>query len=408
MLTGIDDPAPKAYRHGTHRLIAPAETVARVFRLAPAMGITRIANVTGLDCIGIPVVMVCRPNARSVSVSQGKGMDLDAAKASGLMEAVEGYHAEHIVNNIKLASFEELRYSHNVVDVADLPMLPGGSFHGDLTLLWIEGRALLDEEPIWLPFELVHMNYTVGPRPGAGCFPGSSNGLASGNHWLEAVSHGICEVVERDATVRWGELDEPRQRTRLDLDTVDDPDCVMVLEKFWRVGLSVAVWETTSDIGIPAFLCSISDAEINPLRALYGGSGMGCHPTREIALLRALTEAAQSRLTMISGSRDDVSRADYVRVRSPDALADLHMVLENDRPARRFVDIPSWQSETFAGDVAWELERLRAAGVEKPIVVDLTREEFQIPVVRVVIPGLRDLHSGGSARRSHAGGEADR
>ena len=60
------------------------------------MGITRIANVTGLDRIGIPVVMVCRPNARSIAVSQGKGLDMDAAIVSGLMESAELYHAEQI------------------------------------------------------------------------------------------------------------------------------------------------------------------------------------------------------------------------------------------------------------------------------------------------------------------------
>lgn len=406
MLTDIDDPASKLYRHGTHRLVAPAETIARVYRLAPAMGITRLANVTGLDSVGIPVVMACRPNARSVSVSQGKGLDLAAAKASALMEAVEGYHAEHILQNLKLASYEELRYSHTVADVASLPQLPGGAFHGDLTLLWIEGQDLVDGEPVWLPFELVHVNYTVGPRPGAGCFPGSSNGLASGNHLLEAVSHGICEVVERDATVRWGMLDEEsRLRTRLDLDTVDDADCLLVLEKFFRAGIAVAAWEITSDVGIPAFLCTISDAKADPLRALYGGSGMGCHPTREIALLRALTEAAQSRLTMISGSRDDVSRADYERVRTPEAQASTRALIDDERPVRRFRDVPSWAGETFASDVAWELGRLRAAGASQAIAVDLTREEFQIPVVRIVIPGLDDLHSGGTARRARRGME---
>jgi len=86
----------KGYRSGTHRLISPVETVSRVRPLMPVMGITRIANVTGLDVVGLPVVMVCRPNARSIAVSQGKGLDLAAAKASGLMEAVETYHAETI------------------------------------------------------------------------------------------------------------------------------------------------------------------------------------------------------------------------------------------------------------------------------------------------------------------------
>src|SRR5207244_5110666 len=100
------------FHSGTHRTIVPEETLRKVRPLMPVMGITRIANVTGLDCIGIPVVMVCRPNSRALAVAQGKGLDLDAAKASGLMESVEAYHAERITLPLKLASQEELRYTH--------------------------------------------------------------------------------------------------------------------------------------------------------------------------------------------------------------------------------------------------------------------------------------------------------
>ncbi len=53
--------AYKSYREGTHRTVSPTETLARAGRFMPDLGITRIANVTGLDRIGIPVVMVCRP-----------------------------------------------------------------------------------------------------------------------------------------------------------------------------------------------------------------------------------------------------------------------------------------------------------------------------------------------------------
>ena len=81
----------KGYVTGTHRAIAPEQTVAHAGRFAHALGITRVADVTRLDTIGLPVVVVHRPNVRSLSVSQGKGVSLAAAKASGLMEAIELY-----------------------------------------------------------------------------------------------------------------------------------------------------------------------------------------------------------------------------------------------------------------------------------------------------------------------------
>src|SRR5262245_21673480 len=106
LLPGHHGPVPKTYRVGTDRLIDPAQTLARVRPYLTQMGITRIANVTGLDYIGVPVVMVYRPNSRALAVSQGKGLTLAAAKASGLMESVESYHAERIALPLKLASYD--------------------------------------------------------------------------------------------------------------------------------------------------------------------------------------------------------------------------------------------------------------------------------------------------------------
>jgi ribosomal protein S12 methylthiotransferase accessory factor len=386
---GIESPIPKMYRKGTQRLLAPEETAKRVRRFMSVMGITRIANVTGLDCIGIPVVMVCRPNARSLAVAQGKGLDLALAKASGLMESVETYHAEQIILPLKLGSYEELRYTHQVADPGILPRITHSLFHPNLPLLWIEGHDWLQGEPVWVPYELVHTNYTQPLPTGSGCFTLGSTGLASGNHVLEAMSHGICEAVERDATTLWHAMDkQAQQKTRIDLNTIDDPTCGEVVEKFMRADVAVAVWEMTTDVGIPAFLCAITDRREDRMRSLYPSAGTGCHPARHIALLRALTEAAQSRLTFIAGSRDDAIRSRYERSRDPDALRQDRAQMEGPGPMRNFRDVPTWNAETFDEDIAWELDRLRSAGFRQLIVVDLTKPEFGLPVVRVVIPGL--------------------
>ena len=91
---GLDGPVLKLFKRGTHRIISPEDTLARVVPKAPQIGITRLGNVTGLDRIGIPVTVSVRPNSRSVSVSQGKGLGLSQALASALMEAIELFHAE--------------------------------------------------------------------------------------------------------------------------------------------------------------------------------------------------------------------------------------------------------------------------------------------------------------------------
>src|SRR5216117_4110987 len=140
----------KHFHSGTHRTIAPEETLRKIRPLTPVMGITRIANVTGLDCIGIPVVMVCRPNSRSIAVSQGKGLTLAAAKASGIMEAAEGFHAERIEQPLRLGSSRELERSLLLADVEALPLRPDSRWHPDLQILWIEATDLNSDERVWV------------------------------------------------------------------------------------------------------------------------------------------------------------------------------------------------------------------------------------------------------------------
>jgi ribosomal protein S12 methylthiotransferase accessory factor len=380
--------ASKGFKSGTHRLVSPSETLARVQPYMPRMGITRLANVTGLDIIGIPVVMACRPNSRILSVSQGKGLTLDAAKVSAVMESVETYCAERILLPLKFASYCEMRMSHCVVDVGELPRAEDSRFHESLPLLWIEGDDWLQGERVWVPYQMVHTAYTADLAFDLNSFNASTTGLASGNHVLEAASHGICEVIERDASVKWSRLKEAEQEERqLDLQSVDDMDCRGVLGRYEDAGIAVGVWDITSAVGLAAFHCTIVEKEDNPLRRIYAAEGSGCHPVRQIALLRALTEAAQSRLTAISGARDDMYRHHYVSTRDPEVLK-LHRRRTSRKGLRKFSAVPTFESDSFQEDIAWELEGLRRAGLDRVVVIDLSLSEFDLAVTRVVIPGM--------------------
>jgi ribosomal protein S12 methylthiotransferase accessory factor len=404
-MPGAPDAGLKGHQGGTHRTVAPEATLDRLSRLSGAMGITRVANITGLDHIGVPVVIACRPNSRSLAVSQGKGIDLVAAKVSSIMESVEQYHAERISLPLRLGSFNELRHVCHTVPTELLPSSTVSRYHPALRLLWIEGYDIIHQRTALIPFELVHLNFTLPLPEGSGCFPLSSNGLASGNHLLEAVVQAACEVIERDAATLWmlGDDDE-KAATRLDPDSVDDALCRSVLERFARAELIVAVWDMTSDLGVPTFRCTIMDRAIDPLRPLYPASGSGSHPAREVALLRALTEAAQGRLTVIAGSRDDIPRADYQLARDSEELQRLRAAVAFEPAARRFSDVPTSGHPTFEDDVAWIIERLQAAAIAgrlpaEPdgaslIAVDLSIRGLGIAVVRVVIPGLEQQRMG--------------
>ena len=182
------------------------------------------------------------------------------------MESIEAFMAERITQPLVLGSVNDLRSSHPLIDVDHLPRTTDSAYHPDAPILWIEGRELLTGTPRWVPYEMVHTAYTL-PRPtGTGCFVATSNGLASGNHLLEAISHAICETVERDAATLHS-VREPGEAAscRIDPRTVDDPGCGEALDRLDRAGMSVAIWDMTSDVGIPAFICRI--AERAPLRS---------------------------------------------------------------------------------------------------------------------------------------------
>ena len=381
----VEEPAPKLFRQGTHRTVAPGETLARVRPQMARMGITRIGNITGLDRIGIPVAIAVRPNSRSVSVSQGKGLELPQAIASALMEAAEGFHAEEI-GPLKLAAYRDLAAVETVVDPASL-CSGGRPFDAGRPISWIGGFDLLRREACWIPAEIVHTDYTV-QQPDA-FFVCGSNGLASGNHLVEAINAALYEVVERDAVALW--IAKPllaRVRCLLDLATIDDPDCRALLAKYEAARMAVRVWNITTELGIPAFLCEIRDLVPGDPRQPRRFHGSGCHADRVIALSRGLTEAAQSRLTYIAGIRDDLAPEEYAEAPGSeigDALLD---ALAREIEPAAFGDVPTFITDDLLEDLHWALRRLEAVRISRVVAVDLTRPEFGIPVVRLVVPGL--------------------
>lgn len=372
---------------GTTRVCPPRETVDRVTPLLPVFGITRVANVTGLDSVGIPVVMVTRPNARSVSVAQGKGATLDAAKASGLMEAIEIYHGEHILSPLLLSSYNEIRFRETVADVTAMALSARRRLTASSRLLWIRGTDMAAGHPVWVPYEAVHTDFRTPMPEGSGYFLCTSNGLASGNHVDEAVCHGLSEVIERDCLALWRtRRSADRDRTELDLESVSDPHCRWLLDRFAAAGVPVRAWNMTSDVGVPAFHVWTGPHTEGIRLSVSGFEGHGCHPFSNIALSRALSEAAQGRLTMIAGVRDDIDPAVYEE--RPYMPRPAIAAAPPTTPPVRFDDVPTLNGRSARVLVERMLDRLAAVGLTQAVVVDLSRPEFDIPVVRVIVPGL--------------------
>jgi len=386
--------ASKTYFRGTHRSVAPAETLRRFSPCLPALGITRLADITGLDGIGLPVYVAIRPNSRALATSQGKGFDHDSAKASAMMESIESWHGERPEIPLVHDSHRALLRRHAAVDPLLLPASAGATPRRDVPYLWARGWDLVSEQWTYVPYDAVTVNFVLPPGYRS-TFAMSSNGLSSGNHALEATVHALCEVIERDAHSLWslGGTDAKR-RTAVDLASVDDDACRLVLSLLERAGIGVAAWDMTSDTGVPAYVCQIVERPDQARwRTIGPAGGCGCHLSPAVALMRALTEAVQSRLTLIAGSRDDRFYRSYEAFRSRDNLERAWKVLaQTGRDAAPFHAHAALDGPSFEDDVRTLVERLRAVGVTSAAVVDLSRGEIGIPVVKVVVPGLEGHH----------------
>jgi YcaO-like protein with predicted kinase domain len=381
-------PAGKRHFNGTHRTRSPEETWRAHAAVGKLAGVTRMANVTGLDVIGVPVYTAIRPNARSLAVTQGKGTTPMAAKVSALMEAIECWHAETLDLPVRRSTLAALvAAGERTVDLdavhRQLPNPPAAAAVHE----WVEGRDLLAGCSTWVPRDLVSLDfrYPPGAEP---AYPQTTNGLASGNHHLEATVHGLCELIERDAVTLWF-LDQGGDGSdrQVDLASVDDPDSLVLLERVRQAGLHAGVYDVTSDISVPTFACVIFDAAADLARLGYFW-GFGTHLDPGVALSRAVSEAIQCRLTEITGARDDIGPEAYRANRDEEELEALRALVVGGPHPRSFSSLRSFASSSFEEDLARLCGALRGAGVGQAVAVDLTKPDVGVPVVRVVAPDL--------------------
>lgn len=377
---------------GTVRARSAEENLARIKPWIPEFGITRVASVTGLDVLGVPVWMAVRPLARSLTVSQGKGISDTLAYISAVMESIEMHHAEHWDATGPEVSLGEAFQDPRFASPAALSLRSDAAVTNATSVAWVEGRDLVSGEARYLPKELLDLDFRM-KRGRAPIFLSSSNGLASGNTRTEAVVHGLCEVIERDQSCLWqieqSLAGDPRARM-VKLDTIDDPICRQQIEICRRANLDVWVWYCTYDIDVPVFACTIADrgnATFYPQRA----SGYGCHPVATVSLSRAITEAIQSRLTHISGVRDDVT---WERYRNDIACTDRSNLVAFEKmakmqPALSFQQIPAARPPASLEAMLDEmLEKLEAVALTQAIVVDLPSRVEDFAFVFVCVPGL--------------------
>lgn len=365
-----------------------ATTLEWIGKRANAMGVTRLANITGLDIVGIPVFVAVRPSSRSLSVAQGKGETFWQAKISALMEAAEGYHAERIEQPIVLASRAELNDSCLVADITQFPTAEGFSPQPNRQIFWIRGWELIAEQEVWIPYDLVSTAYTVEMTENYSGLYATTTGLAAGKSIGDAIDHGLREVIERDATLLHLLSTRPAQdRNRILVDSISSQGAIKLLRKFQKSGIFVAVWEVTSDVGIPCFYSVIADQPYQQIGNCFFAAGSGCDLDKDRALVASLLEAAQSRLTVISGAREDLSR-DWYSTKMHHEFVQRYDALNSATGQRKFSDITSHCAFSPEDRLQLMVAKLISRGFRQVIVVNLSRSDLQIPVVKVIVPGM--------------------
>ncbi len=292
------------------RLYPAAETLRRVWPYLSDHGITRVARQTGLDRVGISCWAAFRPNSRSLAGAQGKGLSDAAACISAAMEALEGAVAEAPIGKHRIASAELLENEGQGWLSPERWLPIGAAFDMSRAIVWIEGRDLHTRTRRWLPLDIVDMDGERSDLPGI-CK--NTNGLASGNTVDEATFHALCELVERDATTLWSFISEAAAHaTAIDPAAFGDPAIDALVAQIAASGMTIRLFDQTSDLGVPVIMAVLGPANRRGfVGELEVTAGYGAHPVASRAAIRAITEAAQSRVTAIAASRDDIHSAAF-------------------------------------------------------------------------------------------------
>jgi bacteriocin biosynthesis cyclodehydratase domain-containing protein len=314
--------------------------------------------------------------------SSGKGTSDEGARASALCEALQ-VHSGHVFGDepSREGTFEELgnaavhpneymQFSDRQFDERDRwneqelwSRLVPERFDPCDRIAWSPVWSLTHRQERLLPTALCYLG-AGADVPGSRYCVAVTNGTAAGNTIEEAILHGLLELIERDHVALWW-----YNRTRapaVDLESIDDPWLSQLRDHASRQGRELWALDLTADLGIPVAICVVASADGSGM-----GMGFGAYPDLRGAVIRAATELAQLGL----GSTVAMDQR-------------LHFVRPDPQSLPR-----ACSSEThFSGDLIGALDRCREAverqGMEL-LVLDQTRPDIGLPVVRVLVPGLR-------------------
>ena len=377
------------YFKGTHRVIAPEKTIENNEDKLKIAGITRIADITDLDRIGLPIYTAIRPTAEdgAVSIYGGKGISRSHAKASAMMEGFERYSAEKQESDETItATIDEISKKGEYIhpESLNLPKDFKKETLKSITLEWSLSHDIISDNDYYVPTNAIYHPY-LHDNNTQSLFKSNTNGLASGNILDEAILHGMFEVIERDA---WSIFELTHKNySQINLDSIESEIVNDAIDKFESNGINIKLIDFTADIKVPTIAASADDTVTKDAGLLT--LGMGTHLDPEVAILRALTEVAQSRATQINGAREDTVRADFAREAGYERMKRINKYyFRQEETQIDLSEIENTSTNSINEDIEIVKEELISNDISKILYTDLTRPELDISVVRVIIPEM--------------------
>lgn len=289
------------------RVTATRQFHDRVLHASSRYGVTRLADVTRLDRLGLPVWQSIRPAGRSLSVHQGKGASHLSARIGALCEAIETDCAERCAADGPCCTLEELAELERAPRLSDYANEPSRVPRSGTVIEWCTAFNLLTGDVQYLPFDLISLDLTRRRS----VFGRDSSGLALGGSEDEANDAALCELIERDAVGAWD-----RSTIAERLESSISPETIPFdWFRYWQArfdeqDIAVRIYAPPALADLPTLIVSIGGV-VEFGSGYRRFSGTAAHSTPEIALFKAMTEAIQSRLTFIAGVRDDIMPSSY-------------------------------------------------------------------------------------------------
>jgi ribosomal protein S12 methylthiotransferase accessory factor len=395
-----------------YRSAAPAETVARFRKLvSPLTGaVSQLERIKSEQPAGTSFVArytfaprpeaLDAPQARLIGESRGKGVTAEECEASALMQGIERYcgifHGDEIRTTRRFVDFAagDAILPNEILLLSEAQYAQGHdrASHSGAAVQRFDPSAEMEWSPVWslrderfkhIPTGLLYYFHDASGDQGINA---DTTGCAAGNRVEEAIVHGFLELVERDACAIWWY--NRLQRVEIDLDQLGDDYLRNLRPRFAADGRSLCLLDVTSDLGIPA-VAAVAHWQKDARD--YIKLAAGAHFDLRIATLRAVTKLNQSLSVDQMARPPGGQAAEGADDAWPAPLRKAAYLLPHGKAPARRARSSKFASLDRRDQVLACVKLARRFGLDF-LVLDQTRPDIEVPVVRVIVPGLRHLH----------------